>query len=85
MSDIYFTCHHTTAPVKVLKSKMVQVPCQCGASTMKRYPGRFCGPKRHPCNPKDGPASHKGDTSEGIWVLDGHASIYHEKGLKEKP
>ena len=57
---------------------MVQVPCECGHSTAKRYPARYCGPRRQACHRQSDGKVEPGDTFEGIWV-DGFNTFVDEK------
>ena len=51
--------------------------CECGESTAKRYPGRFCGPRRQTCHRQGNGEVDPGDTFEGIWV-DGYNTFKNE-------
>ena len=69
-----------TAPIKSVSSTTAEVPCQCGQSTVKRYTGRYCGPKRQPCNRKERGADANDTlaTLENVWV-DGNNTFHHKK------
>ena len=52
----------------MMNATVMTVPCECGQSTVKRYAGRYCGPKRQGCSRKvkgtDDPV-HTLPTNEG--------------------
>ena len=65
-------------PQVVGNDTMVQVPCECGHSTARRYPARYCGPRRQACHRQSDGKVEPGDTFEGIWV-DGFNTFVEEK------
>ena len=73
-----------TGPVKMVNSTTVEVPCQCGQSTIKRYTGRYCGPKRQPCTRTEKNADDPVGTLENVWV-DGANTFHHKKSDMPKP
>ena len=76
---------HLAAPIKDVNSTMVEVPCQCGQSTVKRYTGKFCGPRRLPCTRTEKNADDPAGTLENVWV-DGNNTFHHNKSdIKDSP
>ena len=76
---------HISAGIKAVNSTMVEVPCQCGQSTVKRYTGKFCGPRRLPCTRTEKNADDPVGTLENVWV-DGNNTFYHKKSdIKDEP
>ena len=73
-----------TVPAKVVNTTMMEVPCQCGQSTIKRYAGKFCGPRRQPCTRKEKNADDPIGTLENVWV-DGNNTFYHKKSDMPQP
>ena len=68
-----------------MDSTTVEVPCQCGQSTIKRYTGKFCGPKRQPCNRKEkNPDDPDVGTLENVWT-DGKNTFHHKKSDMPEP
>ena len=64
-------CHDSlnfAAAIEAVSNTTVQVPCECGQSSVKRYPGRYCGPQRQACHRQDNGEVDPGDTFEGVWV-----------------
>ena len=68
---------HYTA-VKQNNATTMAVPCECAQSTVKRYPGRYCGPQRQACHRINNGKVDPGTTFKGLWV-DGFNTFYHNK------
>ena len=64
-------------PMKQMDS-MVEIQCQCGQTTVKRYTGMYCGPHRRPCTRKEKGVNDPISTSENVWV-DGNNTYHHKK------
>ena len=65
-------------PMKQVDSTMVEIQCQCGQTTVKRYTGRYCGPHRRPCTRKEKGVNDSISTLENVWV-DGNNTYHHKK------
>ena len=65
-------------PMKQVDSTRVEIQCQCGQTTVKRYTGRYCGPHRRPCTRKEKGVNDSINTLENVWV-DGNNTYHHKK------
>ena len=72
------------APVKEINSTTLEVLCQCGQSTIKRYTGQYCGPKRQPCTRSQKNADDPVGTLENVWV-DGNNTFHQKKSDMPEP
>ena len=67
-----------------MMNETMKVPCECGQSTVKRYPGRYCGPNRKGCSRKVKGTDDPIHTLDEVWV-DGNNTFHHTKSHIPKP